>query len=216
MLTNYEIGIKSDLFDRRLRFNLTGFYGTLRNAQIGVSVCPDGTTPCAALVNAGNAHEKGFEAETTIRPVQGLSIDGSLSYLNFHYTSLSPAVTTTSLTDPLAGAPTWKWTVGAQYEIDAGSRGSITPRVDANYQDKIYSGSKFGGVPQFIPAYTVVNGRLTWQNEAKDLSASLEVTNLTNKYYYLTLFDLREAGAGLDKAQPGRPREWAVTIKKKF
>ena len=27
MLTNYEIGIKTDLFDRKLRFNVTGFYG---------------------------------------------------------------------------------------------------------------------------------------------------------------------------------------------
>ncbi len=45
---------------------------------------------------------------------------------------------------------------------------------------------------------------------------SLEVTNLTDKYYYVTLFDLRAAGAGLDKAQPSRPREWAVSVKKSF
>ncbi len=71
-LTNWEAGIKTDLFDRRLRFNLSGFYGILRDAQIGVSTCPDGSTPCAALLNAGNAHEKGFEAELTARPVDGL------------------------------------------------------------------------------------------------------------------------------------------------
>jgi iron complex outermembrane receptor protein len=71
-------------------------------------------------------------------------------------------------------------------------------------------------VPQFIDAYTLVNARLTWQNEDKDLSVSLEGTNLFDKYYYVTLFDLRAAGAGLDKAQPGRPREWAVTVKKTF
>ena len=216
VLYNYELGIKTDLFDRRLRFNLTGFYGILRNAQIGVSVCPDGSTPCAALVNAGNAHEKGFEAETTIRPVQGLTIDGSLSYLDFHYTSLAASVTSTSIDDPLAGAPKWKWTAGGQYEIDAGGIGSFTPRIDATYQSKIYTGFKFAGAAQYIPAYTVLNGRLTWQNPGKDLSAALEVTNLTNKYYYLTLFDLRAAGAGLDKAQPGRPREWAITLRKKF
>ncbi len=93
---------------------------------------------------------------------------------------------------------------------------SLTPRVDASYQDKVYTGFKYNGVPQFIDSYTLVNARLTWQNEHKDLSVSLEGTNLTNKYYYVTLFDLRAAGAGLDKAQPGRPREWAVTVKKTF
>ncbi|MEO6041259.1 MAG: TonB-dependent receptor [Croceibacterium sp.] len=216
VLTSYEAGIKTDLFDRRLRFNLTGFFANLKNAQIGVSVCPDGSTPCAALVNAGDAREKGVEAELVARPVRGLSIDGSVSYLNFHYTRLSAAVTSTSLTDPLAGAPEWKWQLGAQYEIPLGSYGSLTPRVDAAFQDKIYTGFKYAGVPQYIDSYTLLNGRLTWQNADKDLSASLEVTNLTDKYYYVTLFDLRAAGAGLDKAQPGRPREWAVTVKKTF
>ena len=215
-LTSFETGIKTDLFDRRLRFNLTGFYAELTNAQIGVSTCPDGTTPCAATVNAGDAHEKGVEAELSAHPIDGLSIDGSVSYLDFHYTKLDPAVTGTTLDDPLAGSPKWKWTLGAQYEIPLGSAGWLTPRFDASYQDKIYTGFKYLGDPQYIGSYTLVNARLTWQNPDKDLSVSLEGTNLFDKYYYVTLFDLRAAGAGLDKAQPGRPREWAVTVKKSF
>ena len=123
---------------------------------------------------------------------------------------------TIDLNEPFAGSPKWKWTLGAQYEIPMGSFGSLTPRVDATYQGKIYSGFTYNTVPQFIDAYTLVNARLTWQNEDKDLSVSLEGTNLTDKYYYVTLFDLRAAGAGLDKAQPGRPREWAITVKKSF
>ncbi|MBO9498979.1 MAG: TonB-dependent receptor [Novosphingobium sp.] len=214
-LTNYELGFKSDLFDRRLRLNADVFYGQLKNLQIGVSVCPDGTTPCAALVNGGDAKEKGVEVEFSAQPVDGLSFDGSLSYLDFYYTKLNPNAGA-SLDDPLAGSPTWKWTLGGQYVADLGSTGTLTPRVDASYQSKVYTGSKFGGSPQYIAGYTVVNARLTWMNEGGDLSVSLEGTNLTNKYYYVSLFDLRDAGAGLDKAQPGRPREWAVSVKKKF
>lgn len=215
VLTNYEVGLKTDLLDRKLRFDIDGFYGRLKNAQVGVSVCPDGSVPCAALINGGNAREWGVEAEFTARPVDGFSIDGSVSYLNFKYTKLA-AQTSISLDDPFAGSPKWKWTLGAQYEADLGSFGSLTPRVDASYQDKVYTGFKYNGAPQYIGAYTLVNARLTWQNADKDLSVSLEGTNLTNKYYYVTLFDLRAAGAGLDKAQPGRPREWAVTVKKTF
>ena len=215
VLTNYEIGLKTDLFDRKLRFDIDAFYGRLKNAQVGVSVCPDGSVPCAALINGGNAREKGVEAEFTARPIAGFSIDGSASYLNFKYTKLASG-TTISLTDPFAGSPKWKWTLGAQYEADLGKFGSLTPRVDASYQSKVYTGFKYNNVPQFIGAYTLVNARLTWQNPDHDLSVALEATNLTNKYYYVTLFDLRAAGAGLDKAQPGRPREWAVTVKKTF
>ena len=215
VLTSYEVGLKTDLFDRKLRLNLVGFYGELKDAQVGISTCPDGSTPCAATINGGDAEQKGFEVEMLARPVDGLSIDGSLSYLDFQYTKLAPG-STISLDDPFAGVPKWKWALGGQYEIPLGSFGSLTPRVDASYQAKIYAGSSFEDQYQYIGSYTLVNARLTWRNEDQDLSVALEVSNLTDKYYYVTLFDLREAGAGLDKAQPGRPREWALTVKKTF
>ena len=45
---------------------------------------------------------------------------------------------------------------------------------------------------------------------------ALEVTNLFDKYYYLTINDQSTSGLGYTNAQPGRPREWAVTVKKNF
>ncbi len=79
------------------------------------------------------------------RPVRsaGLSIDGSVSYLNFQYTSVAPGANQTLLTDPFAGAPKWKWTLGAQYVANIDGFGSITPRIDAAYQDQVYSGTKY-------------------------------------------------------------------------
>ena len=93
---------------------------------------------------------------------------------------------------------------------------SLTPRIDASYQDDIYTGFNYQNAPVLIDSYTLANARLTWRNPDEDLSVALEVTNLTDEYYYVTLFDLRAAGAGLSKAQPGRPREWAVTVRKTF
>jgi len=90
-LTAYEIGFKSDLFDRKLRFNMSGFINNYKDIQIPVLSCPD--SPCAARFNAGDAKVKGFEAEITANPIQGLAIDASLSYLDFHFvgSSLNPA-----------------------------------------------------------------------------------------------------------------------------
>ena len=45
-------------------------------------------TPCQAPVNAGDADIKGIEIEATARPVEGLLIDASLSYLDFEYTDV--------------------------------------------------------------------------------------------------------------------------------
>jgi iron complex outermembrane receptor protein len=62
----------------------------------------------------------------------------------------------------------------------------------------------------------VANARLTWRNADKDLDIALEVTNLFDKYYYYSVFDLTRAGAGVIAGSPGRPREWAVSVRKKF
>jgi iron complex outermembrane receptor protein len=222
-LTNYETGFKSDLFDRRLRFNASVFHEEIKGLQIPVLACPG--SPCAARLNAGNAKADGFEAELTARPVEGFLIDSSLSYIKFKFKNLAPSAAYPTnpagvdLTDPQLGVPKWKWSVGAQYEIPLGDAGSITPRVDADYQGKLYTGpTVIGGVRSlnFIPSYTMVNGRLTWRNLGRDLEISAEVTNLTNKYYFLTNFNLSGLGTGFNKSQPGRPREWALSLKKKF
>lgn len=223
-LKAYEIGFKSDLLNRRLRFNAAAFINDYVDIQIPVQTCP--TAPCAARLNAGDARVKGFEAELSAYPIDGLAIDASVSYLDFKYiaSSLSPAAAYptnpggVSADDPPTSPP-WKFSLGMQYKIDLDSAGSLTPRFDVTYEDKKYAGSSVIGTTRnlnFVPAYTLANARLTWQNADQDLDVSLEVTNLFDKYYLLSVFDLRGAGAGVRKGRPGNPREWAITVKKKF
>jgi iron complex outermembrane receptor protein len=180
-------------------------------------------------VNAGNADVKGIELEATLHPTDGLSIDSSLSYLDFKYkkfgTFTSGATTVsvggpTNLNGPQFGdyapfTPKWKWSVGAQYEIDLGTSGSLTPRFDATYQSTVYTVSA-NRPSNRIASYTLANARITWRNDGKDLDVSLEVTNLFDKYYLLTIFDQTVGGQGYATGQPGRPQEWAITLKKKF
>jgi iron complex outermembrane receptor protein len=219
-LESYEIGLKTELFDRRVRFNVAGFYSDYKDIQLALNNCPEAgegfAVPCALPANAGDAHVKGIEVETTIRPVDGFLIDGSASYTDFDYIadSLDPA------SGIVAGmvstyTPKWKWALGAQYQVPLGSAGSITPRVDASYQSSVYTNA-VNGPTNVIDGYTVANARLTWKNENEDLELGVEVTNLFDKYYFQTLFDLTRAGAGFVTGLPGRPREWAVTMKKTF
>lgn len=223
-LNAYEVGFKTDLFDRKLRFNVSAFLNKYKDIQIPVSTCPG--APCAARLNAGAGTIKGFEAELTAFPVRGLSIDASLSYLAFSYdpNSLNPSATYPTnpggiLPNDPPTVPPWKATIGAQYKIDLGGAGSLTPRFDVNYQDKQYTGpTVISGTRflNFIPSYTLANARLTWTNADQNLDISFAASNLFNKYYLLTIFDLRGAGAGFRKGRPGTPQEFSVTVKKKF
>ncbi|MEO6185671.1 MAG: TonB-dependent receptor, partial [Steroidobacteraceae bacterium] len=97
-LKSYEVGMKSDLLDRRLRVNASVFFSDYNDLQLTLLSCPQygGGLPCAVVANAGNAEMKGAELEIVARPTDGLSIDGSFSVLDFKYTYV----------DPQAGGPT--------------------------------------------------------------------------------------------------------------
>ena len=232
-LTNYEIGLKTDLFNRAVRFNISAFYDRFTNIQIPVLSCPQfgGPGPCALPENAGNANITGVELETFIHPTQGLTIDGSLSYIHFKYRcvlitvvrALNPGETDSCSSDPTIigtqptpppGIPAWKWSWGIQYEIPAFG-GTLTPRFDMSYQSH-QNGAAGAGPLGAIAGYTLANARLTWRTENNHWQIAAEVSNLFDKYYYLNNFDLRGAGAGFISAQPGHPREWTVTITRRF
>ncbi|MBN8501331.1 MAG: TonB-dependent receptor, partial [Sphingomonadales bacterium] len=84
-LTSYEVGFKTDLLDRKLRLNVSGFMNDYDNIILTLSACP--ISPCLQPNNVGKAKVKGFEVETLIRPTPNFTIDGALSYIDFQYKS---------------------------------------------------------------------------------------------------------------------------------
>lgn len=227
-LTSYEIGIKSELFDRVLRVNLAAFYSDYKNIQLTLVSCPQFSDPddpsddngsCSATANAGDGRIKGFEAEVLLRPAAGLSIEGSFSHNDFKYTSINPLAGGPTnprgpqLENTTPYSPRWKWGLGIQYEIDLGESGSLTPRFDAAYQSSVYSNSG-NTIYEYIPSYTLANARASWSNADRDLEIALQVSNLFDKYYAITAYD--SGNAGFATMQPGQPREWALSVKKSF
>ena len=100
--------------------------------------------------------------------------------------------------------PEDKWSLGAQYEFALGSGGSFTPRIDVSYQGEVYANA-INAPTNFIDDYTLVNARLTWRSLDDVWQVALEGTNITDEYYYVTLFDLWNP-AGYIHGQPSRPR----------
>ena len=225
-LATWEIGLKSDLFDHRVRLNLAAYTSRYKDIQLTLNSCPQfnpvgvATFPCAMPANVGTARIRGFEAETSVRLAEGMMFDAALSHTDFRYTYIAPqAGGTTNPNGVQYGmmppyTPRWKWSAGLQYEVDAGKIGSLTPRIDVAYQSKSW-GVAVNSPRTEIPAYTLANARLTWRNRRRDLEASFEVTNLFNKYYYLTTSEI-SVTTGVANAPPGRPREWGLTLRKSF
>ena len=74
---SYEAGIKTTLLDRRLRFNLTGYFFKTKDLQLSAV---GGGTNANLLLNADAVKGSGFEAEIEARPATGLTLTGGISY----------------------------------------------------------------------------------------------------------------------------------------
>lgn len=216
-LKSYEVGLKTMWFDRRLRLNLAGFTSDYDGIQLEINDCGNGGpfVFCIAQANVGSARIKGFEAEMTAEPVEGLTFDGALSHVDFDYKSVNAATgVRLGMVAPLT--PRWKWSFGVQYKASLGDLGTLTPRIDASYQSETY----FGAVnlpSNRVAGYTLWNGRVTFRAPQDKWELAVEVTNLANKVYYYNVFDIQGAlGAGYSAAQPAPPRRVAATVKYNF
>lgn len=220
--TSYEVGIKSLLFDRRLRLNVDYFRNDYENYQGQVGACPDISPPgfpfCSATRNIGDARIDGVELEFDARLLHGLSVDGSASYTDFRFTR---AVEGSGITPGLTRAPfvpEWKYSLGVQYAVELGSAGRITPRADWTYQSDMET-----NIPNRVDGFLygrveprgLLNLRLPYTSPGGDWEAAVAVTNLTDKFYYSNKYD-RYTQSGNAYGAPGRPRELLFTVKRTF
>jgi iron complex outermembrane recepter protein len=215
----YEAGLKTDLLDRTLRINIAAFINDYKDVQLPLISCASlgSNAPCGARQNAGDGKIKGIEIEVQASPLPGLDFDGSLSHLAGNWSRIDARVgNAILLSDPIV-SPNWKWSVGMQYKAELGEGGSVTPRIDVNYAGKSSAGRIAAGGPiDYYPSVALANARLTWRNADEDLSVSLEVQNLFDRYYNPFRFAAVYGFSGTIYSQVGKPREWAVTVKKNF
>ncbi len=87
-LWNYEIGVKTSLFDRRLLFNAAAFYMDYTDKQVSVLVVDSSqvTGLRGVVQNAGAARVKGLEIDTRLAITRDLSLTGAYTYLDAKYT----------------------------------------------------------------------------------------------------------------------------------
>ena len=218
-LSAYEIGLKTDLFDNHLRLNLSGFYNKYRDILL-VNTAPliinGQSTQNSTPVNVGAADIKGAEAEFVIKPVAAFQIDGSVSYLNFNFTSINQSAATipgVSLETQDPYVPRRMANLGAQYTWTLPNSSSLTPRVDAQYQSSFFTELSNNPIGR-VGGRTLADLRLTWRSPKGDWQTTAAVTNLTSHFYYIN--KVLSQNPSFTQGQPGAPREWLVTLRRNF
>ena len=79
-LTNYEVGLKTDLFDRMMTLNMSAYFMKWKDTQVGFFNPAAGFGNTAFGTNGPTYEIKGIEAQISARPMDGLTIQSSGSY----------------------------------------------------------------------------------------------------------------------------------------
>jgi len=215
-LTAYEVGLKSEWFNNRLRANASAFFYEYDNLQTYILAGPPGsTTPEQSPINA-NAEVTGGEIEFTARPIDPLLLTLGISYLDGEVTDTPGTGLVTSFGDlsgnPLPLTPELSFNGVATYEVPVES-GAYSFSVDYSYQDETFSDVTATDRLKTDDVF-LVGARVAYVNEENDYELALWARNLFEEEYVTFVANLQVFG--YDRVRYGDPRTFGISLRKNF
>lgn len=212
-LATFELGTKTQFWDRRITFNLAGFVSRWKEIQLNVIV-PGPTGGVVNLTsNGGTAELYGFEGELTAR-LGDIRFNLGAGYTHNRFVGLAAGAITAGITydTKLPHVPEWSFTPGIQYEKDT-SIGRFMIRSDLSYRSDQFL--TIGDPVSLEKGYALVSARASFTPAGMpNLEIGVEGTNLTNHRYLV--YHQKGSIFGIEITQPGDPRLIAGTIKLRF
>lgn len=141
-VTSYEIGMKSEWLDNRLRANVAIFYNDYEDIQLAVFEAGTGGAS-SVLTNAGAATYQGIELDITALLAEGLTLDFTYGYLDAEfdeYLALNPA---TNMQEDISDistvprSPENTASLNLNYVAEPFSFGTLSANIGATYTDSM-------------------------------------------------------------------------------
>jgi iron complex outermembrane receptor protein len=212
----YEIGLKSDLFDRRLRFNIAAFHYDYSNLQLSVLKGFNLST-----INAANSRINGVDVDGELAITQDFRFRFGAAYLdakfndfpNAQCSSRSPSGLTTQFTCDAGGnrltrSPKFTATASPSYGFD-----TEVGRFNASATYTYNSGFFWEPDNRLKQsAYHLLSGQIGWTETDDHLGFRLFAKNLLNEEYALW----QVAFAFGDEYAAAPPRTYGAELTFKF
>jgi iron complex outermembrane recepter protein len=206
---SYELGFKSQWFAKTVTLNVTAFRADYKNFQIQTR---DVVTNTSFVSNASSVFQRGVEAEMSVRPVRGLTLTGSATYAKVRYGN--DTFDATLRGRQLGNAPRWILQSGIAYEAALGEQWRMSVGGNLRYTTELNANTTLN-VNLVQPAYTVLNGRLSFSNPEKGWTISGFMRNIDNRFY-ASIKTAQPNQAGGFAAFPGEPRSYGIEVRKSF
>lgn len=208
----FEAGIKSYFFDRKLRLNVDAYRDKYSDLQVTTQFQTATGDYGSRATNAASAVIWGLEAESDLLVASGLTLRGSTAYTNAQYKKFVDLAGDRS-GEPFP-VPKWTWALGARY-VHTASFGTAAINVDYNWQSKVVLDPTAVLRSQVTQrGFGLLSGRINLHLDGAGLDVALFGKNLTAKKYYDQAFSLEFGGFNL--GFPGGVRTFGIEIIKKF
>jgi iron complex outermembrane receptor protein len=242
----FEIGVKSELLDRRLRLNATAFWTDIQNMQSKVA----GTNPPAQILsNAGKARSKGIDFDLTFAATSALTLRSGFEWIPYAKYVNYPRGTQTinnpypfgftggvanvppGCLGPVTGATATPGGISLVTCDFAGRRMQRTPKfagnVGATYRMELANNAAviFDATHSYNSGFNFYESGLTKQKPYHNLRATVQYVAPDDRYY-VTVWGTNLTNARIDSLVneynsgvayfPGDPRFYGVTVGAKF
>ena len=222
ILDAFEAGLKTDLLERRVRFNISAFYYKYKNIQVTV------TTPIStALQNGAGAEVYGVDMDLTARIGSHLTVFGGLAVLDHEFTAYPGAgffvaqpasvgggavkVVGNAKGNKLPYASDTSFNVGATYTAPIGE-GAAEFNVNYAYQTRWYAG------PDNLlsqPGYGLLDASARYRLPGDRISIGVWARNIADEQYATYLAAVENPG-GQESQAVGAPRTFGVNVEYEF
>lgn len=209
---SYEIGMKSEFFDSRMRLNASAFYIDYDDLQLTLNVDVGGPLLVPSLANAGVAEIKGIEVELDAVPTDWLSVQASLGYIDADYDSFSDLARSqfpAANTFEIQNTPEVTVHVGGTATVFDNEKGRLFLRADYSWRD-----DQVKDFANFVTqeSYGILDASLTYATADHKWLVSLGGTNITDEIYLLSAI----GDLDVNRGTASRPAEWYLRLKYNF
>ncbi|RVU07764.1 TonB-dependent receptor [Novosphingobium umbonatum] len=207
--TSFELGVKSQFFNRRLTVNVTGYKTTFDGYQTSSSGTDGSGAP--VLRSAGKLYTKGIEGEVVARPTDQLRLSGNFLFAKNEFGDLFVSPTLNIKGGQPLNAPATKWGATASYDVvvkDWGVNFStnytwtaktlFTNLADANNPNSVW----------LRPSFGVANATINLTSPNEKYKVNLFVKNLFDKQYVAGLRRISGSVGGAGAVAQALPRDF--------
>ena len=212
-IDSYEVGVKAQVLDDRVRINGALFYADYTDLQVVVR-----NAIATQIVNAAAAEIYGAELEVEAALSRAIRFNGALGYTHAEYNEVPPIVPPATvfdqieLDDPFPKTPEFTASAGLEGRLPVGA-GEATARVDYSYRTKVYNDA-IGSENIAQEAFSLVNASVGFEAGA-GWSVRGFVDNIFDKRYLINGQN-GLASVGYAETSYARGREWGVTARFQF